>query len=91
MNMLPLTPERVWRRIQELKPLWRQWQMSVPKVAAVIGAGGHRDRPDHARRHPLGSGTLLGSAPFGGTPYLRHPVVVCARRALNEAFAGAAS
>ena len=40
--------------------------MSVPKVAAVIGAGGHRDRADHARRHPLAGGT-----PLGGTLLLR--------------------
>jgi hypothetical protein len=41
--------------------------MSVPKVAAVIGAGGHRDRPDHARPHSLASGTPLGGTPLGGT------------------------
>ena len=71
--------------------------MSVPKVAAVIGAGGHRDRPDHARPHPLASGTPLGGTrslggiPLGGTPHLRHLVVVYTRRTLSEAFAVAAS
>jgi hypothetical protein len=76
--------------------------MSVPKVAAVIGAGGHRDRPDHARPHPvagatplsaipLGGTRSLGGIPLGGAPHLRHLVVVYARRALSEAFAVAAS
>ena len=56
--------------------------MSVPKVAAVIGAGGHRDRPDHARPHPLASGTplggtrSLGGTPLGGTPHLDRKSVV---------------
>jgi hypothetical protein len=50
--------------------------MSVSKVAAVIGASGHRDRPDHARWHPLAGGT---------------PLAVCGPRALSEAFAVAAS
>ena len=82
--------------------------MSVPKVAAVIGADGHRDRPDHARPHlspaapfsaassrsaasSLGGILSLGGIPLGGTPHLRHLVVVYARRALSKAFAVAAS
>ena len=63
----------------------------------MIGAGGHRDHPDHARPHPLAGGTLLGGilslggTLLGGTPHLRHLVVVYARRALSEALAVAAS
>jgi len=63
MNTLPLTPERVWRRIRELKSSGNPeaGHMSVPKVAAVIGAElvleaipeKHRAAAGHPGRQPL--------------------------------------